>query len=137
MLTEIQTAIIDHLLARIPELRTVDAWQGEIEELVKTAHLLPSVHLAYGSGEYDDQPACIGGAIARKAMVWNAIITAANRRDRASGTTECYLLVEAVVSALKRFDTGHGWLWPVREELLYSKHGLSVYGVSFVMQNDN
>ncbi len=136
MLVETQEAILARISDQIPAFATIDGWQGELEDLLKVPRNLPSFHLAYGEGEFGDQPVTIGGAIARKQMVWNAIITASNRRDRTTGAVECYQLMEAVVAALKKFNTGYGWLWPAADKLLYAKGGLAVYGVSFVVEND-
>ena len=134
MLVEVQEKIIA-ALTELGVFRLVDGWQGEIEELVKVVRNLPSAHVAYGEGDYDDGPAALGTDLVDKDMVWNVLITGANRRDRGTGAVECYQMIEATEKKLRKLDTGYGWLWPEKEKLLYAKNGLSIYGISFRIEN--
>ena len=134
MLIEIQNSIIDALTS-LAIFKTVDAWQGDIEELVKLVHKTPSVHVVYSGAEFDS-PRIMGDINPPTDMIWSTIIIGQNLRDRKSGAVECYSLVEATRVKLTRFDSGFGWLWPVSEKLLYSGNGLSAYGCGFRIQQN-
>lgn len=135
ILIDTQEAIITALTA-IGSFKTVDGWQGEIEELVKQVAKLPSAHVALGEMDFGEEPTAIGTKLSNNDGVWNIIITAGNVRDRKSGAVECYGLIMAVVEKLKMLPVGNGWLWPENVKLLYAKNGLSLYGISFRIENE-
>ena len=44
--------------------------------------------------------------------------------------------MEAVVAKLKMLPIGNGWLWPVKAKLLHNKNGLSLYGIAFIIEQE-
>lgn len=135
MLIEQQEAIIA-ALNELGTFKCLDGWQGEIEELVKLPRNLPSAHVALGEINFGEEPVAIGTKLSLDENLWNVIITASSRRDQNSGTVECYQLLEAVVAKLKMLPIGNGWLWPVKSKLLYNKNGLSLYGIAFIIEQE-
>nr|AUG44381.1 hypothetical protein [uncultured bacterium] len=135
MLVTAQETIIQ-TLTDLGLFRTIDGWQGEVEDLIRVATKLPSAHIALGEISFGDEPTAIGTKLSLDDNVWNILITASNIRNRHSGAVECYTLIEAAVTALKMLPIADGWLWPVSAKLLYAKAGLSIYGISFVIENE-
>jgi hypothetical protein len=136
LLIEIQEAIIIALSPTPAIFKNVDGWQGEIEDLLKVPTKLPTAHVALGEIDFGEEPTAMGTKLSLDDGVWNVLITASNRRDRKSGAVECYQLIEAVVAKLKMLQVANGWLWPEKAKLLYAKNGLSIYGVSFRIENE-
>jgi len=135
MLVEEQEAIIV-ALQELGLFKCLDSWQGEIEELIKVPRNLPSAHVALGEIDFGEEATAIGTKLSLDENIWNVIITASSRRDQKSGAVECYQLLETVVAKLKMLPIGSGWLWPVKARLLYNKNGLSLYGVAFIIEQE-
>lgn len=134
MLDEINDAIMTQL-ATIAGVATVGEWTGDIEELLGHAHGLPSLHLVYAGCEYGAKE-IIGADVAPVKMAWSVVVMAKSLRSRQQAAASCYGLIEAVRAALIGFDTGAGWLWPLRETLVATRKGVQVYGLDYEIDTE-
>ena len=133
MLVEIQDKITA-ALEELSEFKTTGVWQGEVDELLKNPHNLPSAHVVFSSAEFDGpEETTIGAATASADMLWSVIIINQNLRDREASAKDSLALIELVLAGLPRLDTGHGWLWPVRAQLIGVENGKSSYGLHFAV----
>lgn len=127
MLTTIQTTIIDTLTA-LQTFKTVDAWRGDLDDLLKAPARLPAAFVLFARGDYQ-RPRTIGATIALANLGWTVIVVTRNLGDRKG--TDSYRLLEDAVTALTRLPVGCGWLWPETVELVEAGNGVAVYGVQF------
>ena len=127
MLTTIQTTIIDTLTG-LNRFKTVDAWRGDIEELIKSPARLPAAYVLFAKGDYQ-RPRTIGATVALANLGWTVLIITRNLGDRKG--TDSFQVLEAAVAALTKKDVGCGWLWPETIELIEAGQGVAVYGVQF------
>lgn len=134
MLVEIQDTITA-ALEGLPELKTTGIWQGDVEDLLKSAHKLPSAHVILSGAEFGGpENTTIGATVAPAEMLWSVVIISQNLRDRKSGAVDSLGLIELVLARLTRLDTGHGWLWPAQVQLIGAESGKSAYGFHFVVE---
>ncbi|MHB8772963.1 MAG: Gp37 family protein [Syntrophales bacterium] len=129
MIEEIQGNIIDQLSA-IVGVATVGAWQGDIEELLKTPQKMPSLHVLYQGADFD--PLQNVGAYANAAMDFIIVLMVQNQKSRTEGSLDAYAVIEAVRGKL----IGHAvrtndQLRPVREDLITARGGILVYGMIY------
>ena len=133
MLTETSDAITKHLRS-IAGIQHVGEWSGDVEELLRVVHPIPSLHLVYTGAKFGDAPAAIGTKIAPHAMVWTVVLLSKNLRSHAAGALEAYAHIEAVREQLIKFQVPAGWLWPTREGLIAAKGGLLAYGLDYTIK---
>jgi len=129
MFVEVQT-IIENALREIAEFKTVDVWQGEVEDLLKQTTKLPSCHCIFSTSEFSE-PRVIGALVAPAGMVWSVVLMSQNLRDRKSGSLDSLALIELVLNKLTRLNTGFGWLQPLRVQLIAAVDGKVAYGFHF------
>jgi len=133
MIEEIQNNIIAQL-ATIAGVATVDAWQGDIEDLLKTPQKLPSLHVLYQSAVYETFEQA--GENTSAALDFLVVLTTQNQKSRRAGSVASYTVIEAVRSQL----VGHqiadfDFLRPVREDLITTVGGILVYGLTYRLSN--
>jgi phage gp37-like protein len=113
----------------------VDAWQGEIEELLTHPKRLPALYVVYQGAEFEEKKV-IGSNVARHRMEFLVVLVAKNLRSRAEGALTCYGLIEAVRAQLiGHVVEPHGMLWPVAEELVAAAGATLVYGLTYRMKD--
>lgn len=144
-LIAINAAILS-ALEQIADFRTVDVWQGDMEDLLKNAQKLPSAHVIFSAAEFGG-PTTIGARVAPADMVWSVIVMSQNLRDRKSGALDSLSLLAKVLASatpaeptepkgLTRLNTGHGWLWPVKVQFIGAENGKSAYGIHFEVRKE-
>lgn len=112
---------------------TLDSYQGEVEDLLKTPQKLPSGHLIFSGCDFAE-PKTIGGTEAPSDQIWALVIMSRNLRDRSSGNVESYTLIDTALTSLTRLNTGYGYLLPLKVELLSVKNGVAAYGFQFLLE---
>lgn len=134
MIDAVQDGIMEKLRA-IEGVAEVDAWQGEIEELLRQPKRLPALYVIYQGAEFEEKKV-IGANTARHRMEFLVVLVAKNLRSRTEGALTCYGIIEAVRAQLiGRFIAPHGMLWPVSEELVTVVSGVQVYGLTYRMKD--
>ncbi|RJP59041.1 MAG: DUF1834 family protein [Deltaproteobacteria bacterium] len=133
MLETIQEDIIAEL-EDIEGVATVDAWQGDIDALLKTPQRLPSLHVIYKGAVFE--PFEQAGENTTAALDFMIVLTTKNQKSRAAGSVSSYALIEAVRGKL----TGHwvddyDFLRPVTEDLIMAEGGIMVYGLVYRLSN--
>jgi len=133
MIEDIQDAIIEEL-EDITGIATVGAWQGDIEDLIKTPQRLPALHVIYQGADWEtfeqagDRPTA--------AMDFLIVLVGKNMKSRAAGAVSCYTIIEAVRNKLIGYQVeDYDFLRPVREDLIFSEGGVLAYGLTYRMSN--
>lgn len=133
MIETIQDGIITQLLT-ITGIGTVDAWQGnvnDLEELLAMPMKLPAVFVIYHAGVYQDKKV-IGVNRVDKDTQFMLIAVNKNLKGRAEGASASYTLIETIETKLRGYKVStYGFLWPVREDLLLALGGILVYGLIY------
>jgi hypothetical protein len=130
MIKEIQDEIINKLQG-ITSVKTVDVWQGDVEDLLKKPQNMPSLHIIYSGCEYEDKKV-IGANIVPQNMSFLIILLNRNLKSRKEGSEDCYEIIESVRTLLIGTQIGsYGWLWPVKEQLLAAEAGNLAYGLEY------
>lgn len=139
MLTEVQNdilAALDAILANgVPVFRERAVWQGELEDVVKVAQKLPSVHVALATGQFG-QARTIPPTTAPCRMGWDVIVIYQCLKDRRVSSDAGYGLIEAVTSKLTGLKTQGGMLWPAQFDLIATINGKSAYAVRFDIERN-
>lgn len=134
MIETILNGIMERLRA-IEGVAEVDAWQGDIEELLKQPKRLPALYVIYQGAEFEEKKV-IGANVARHRMEFLVVLVAKNLRSRSEGALTCYGIIEAVRAQLiGHIVEPHGMLWPVSEELIVVVNGVQVYGLNYRMKD--
>lgn len=142
------TTPLEQILAAlkgIPAFKTVDAWMGDVDDLMEQVQKLPSAHLLMSAAEFDP-PATIGAVAAPSETTWSIIVISEQLRDRKTGLVESLVLIESLlapavpqapgdVRGLTRLKTSSGHLWPDVVQFLGAKGGKSAYGLKFSLEN--
>lgn len=134
MIEETQDCIIAQLKT-IPDVGTVDVWQGDIDELLKSPQRLPALYVIYQGSDFEEKKT-IGGDQPGHAMDFLIVLVGKSLRSREAGAAACYAIIEAVrrkLIGLQILDADI--LWPVKEDLLLAEGGLLVYGLNYRMNN--
>ena len=135
MIKEIQDDIIGQLQA-IPSVKTVDVWQGDIEDLLKVPQKMPSLQLLYQGCSFESKKV-IGANIAPHDMTFLIVLLNKNLKNRKQGSEECYEIIESLRTKLISYKIGgYGWLWPVKEELILAGGGLLAYGLEYKIKTE-
>lgn len=139
MLTEVQNDILaaldDIQVNGAPVFRELGVWQGELEEVVKVAQKLPSVHVALATGLFG-QARTIPPVTAPCRMGWDVIVIYQCLKDRRGAADEGYGLIEAVTAQLTGLKTQGGMLWPESLDLIATINGKSAYAVRFAIERN-
>ena len=133
MIEEIQDDIIDQL-ETITGAATVGAWQGDIDDLLKTPQKMPSLHVLYQGADFE--PFEQAGEHTTAALDFMIVLTAQNQKSRAAGSVAAYSLIEAVRGKLIGHQVAdYDFLRPVREDLITTRGGILVYGLIYQLSN--
>lgn len=133
MIEEIQDDILEELRA-IPGAGTVDAWQGDIEDLLKTPQKMPSLHVLYQGADFE--PFEQAGECTSAAMDFMIVLMAQNQKSRAAGSVAAYGMIEAVREKLIGHQVAdYDFLRPRREELILARGGILAYGMVYGLSN--
>lgn len=124
-----------------PVFRLVDVWQGDVDELMKSAQKLPSVHVIFSMAEYGESQTTRGSDLPPSETTWSLVLIAQNLRDRKSGAVESLVLIERLLQmhnpatpatgGLTGLKTSRGRLWPAVIQLLGQENGKAAYGIKF------
>ncbi len=130
MIEEYQTGIIEEL-EKITGVNTVDAWQGDIEELLKSPQKLPALNVIYRGAEFEENQTDGGHT-----MNFLIMLVGKNFRSRAAGAASCNTIIEAVRGKLIGLQvTGFDALWPVSEDLILARGGILAYALNYRTHN--
>lgn len=134
MIEAIQNTIIT-ALQTITGIGTVDAWQGEVDdlsEILQIPQTVPALYVIYHGGAYEDKKV-IGANRADEQMRFLIILVNENQRGRKTGAASSYTVIEAVRAKLMglKITPYPGFLWPSRDDLLHALGGLQVYGLLY------
>jgi phage gp37-like protein len=133
MLETMQNAIIGEL-EDINGVKTVDTWQGTVDELLKTPLKMPSLHVVYQGGVF--QPFEQVGQWTTCAMDFLIILIAQNQKSRQAGSVAANLIIESVRDKLIGFQIAdYDFLRPIREDLLMAQGGILAYGLIYGLKN--
>ena len=108
--------------------KTVDVWQGKVEELLKKQQNLPSAHVVM-SGCGFVKPQVIGGTVAPADVVWAVVLMSKNLRSKSDGAVESLALIEAVAAKFTQLNTGYGFILPDNARLIAVENGVAAYGM--------
>lgn len=130
MLTEIQDALIDRL-QEIGEVKLVDAWLGDLEELLQQPKKLPSLQVVYTGTDFQPK-GVIGANLTDSGLAYDIILIHKNLQSRRKCAEECNGIIEAVRAKLVGFQIlNYGWIWPESEALLLADAGTLAYGLRY------
>jgi hypothetical protein len=130
MIEEYQTGIIEEL-TEIAGVNTVGAWQGDIEDLLKTPQRLPALNVVYRGADFEENQTDGGHD-----MNFLIMLVGKNVRNRAAGAASCNTIIEAVRGKLIGLKvTGFDKLWPVSEDLILARGGILVYALNYRTHN--
>ncbi|WP_214172527.1 hypothetical protein [Geoanaerobacter pelophilus] len=127
MLSESLTTLIT-ALKEMPEYKTVDIWEGDVESLINKPQTLPSAHLILSKCGFSE-PNVIGGTTAPAGIIWSLIIMSKNLRSKSDGAVESLALIEATAAKLFRLNTGFGFIQPDEAQLVGVQNGVASYGM--------
>ncbi|MCK9195442.1 MAG: Gp37 family protein [Syntrophales bacterium] len=130
MIDEYQNGIIEQL-ETITSVKTVDIWQGDIEELLKTPQGLPALNVVYRGADFEEKQTDGGHT-----MNFMIILVGKNVRSRKAGVSSCNAIIEAVRGVLIGYQVeGFDKLWPVSEDLMLARGGILVYALNYKTNN--
>lgn len=133
MIETIQDDIIEQL-EEIDGIATVGAWQGDIDDLLKTPQRLPSLHVIYQGADFE--PFEQAGDHTTAAMDFLVVLATKNQKSRSAGSGSAYTLIEGVRGKLIGHQVDdYDFLRPVKEDLIASMGGILVYGLVYRMSN--
>jgi len=131
--TGILEAIQDDILAQlgtISQVKTVDAWQGEVSDLLKIPQKLPALNVIYQGGVYE--PFSQVGENTSAAMDYLIILIVQNQKARKDALLTAYNIIEQTRVKLTGHWVGEYDFWrPRREELLMAEGSTLVYGLTY------
>lgn len=121
-------------LAGIPEAKTVGAWQGEIDDLLKMPQKLPSLNVVYQGAQFE--PFDQVGEPSIASLDYLIILIVQNQKSRESASVVAYTIIEAVRDKLIGHTIeGYGFLRPIDEHLIIATGGILAYGLTYSMNN--
>jgi len=133
MIEDTQDDIIAQL-ETITAVKTVGAWQGDIEDLLKQPQKLPSLHVIYQGASFETYEQA--GDRPNLAMDWLIVLVGKSLKSREAGAVSCYTIIEAVRSALINHQVEeYDFLRPVKEDLILAEGGVLAYGLTYRMSN--
>lgn len=130
MIDTIQDDILTQL-TNVSGVKTVGAWQGDLEDLLAVPLKLPALQVVYRGASFEEKQV-MGSNRADHRMEFLIWLLSRNLKSRAEGGETCYTIIEAVRAKLVgRRITGYGMLWPVNEDLVFAEGGTLVYGMTY------
>ncbi|MCF6267631.1 MAG: DUF1834 family protein [Desulfuromusa sp.] len=126
------------ILSRLKEIdgpKTCEDWGGEIDDLIKQVAKLPGMFVVYSGARFAPKSS-ISNNLAEHADTWDIIVIDKNLRGKDAAASGCYVLVEAVREKLIGFEIGDAWLWPISEDLIYSKKGKMAYACTYMIETE-
>ncbi len=133
MIKEIQDSIISQLQT-VAGIKTVDAWAGDIDDLLKTPKKMPSLQVIYQGCRFQVLKT-LGTKRAPHDMRFLVVLIHRSLKDRKTGTEQCYQIIEDVRAKLIKYKIDpYGWLWPESEELIMAEGGIFAYGLEYILK---
>jgi hypothetical protein len=134
MVETIQADIITQL-ETIEGVLSVAAWQGDIQDLIKTPMKLPALRVIYQSALFDEIRTGGAGAQPTVTLTYLIVLLGKNLQSRQAGASACYPIMDEIRKLLIGHDVvGYDFLWPKGEDLLFAEGGLLAYGLTYSMQ---
>jgi hypothetical protein len=117
--------------------RTVEAFAGDLDALLRDTSPRPGLHLLYAGTAFGEQET-LGSPVQPVPArgIWTVLIAASGRRSAVDTNEDAMALIDAVRSCLAGFVIDDGHLWPLADEFLKSKNGVLVYGVDFFIDKE-
>lgn len=134
MLTEVQNDILK-ALDDIPTFKERGVWQGDLEDLMKTAQKLPSAHVVLASG-LSQESRTIPPKTAPTKLSWDVIVAYECLRDRRISADEGYGLIETVINKIRGLKSQGGQLWLESFDLLNTVNGKTAYAIRFAIERE-
>ncbi len=136
---QIEDAIINEVRTRVPYLRTVETYAGQLEDdISKLPVRFPAVFIAYGGSDFS----WLDGPSYQEKATFSALLCAKSLRGQEAARKEpqgAYSLIRDVLAALTNRDFGLGIerLSPTRASLVFVSGTLAVYGIDFQTSFDS
>ncbi len=134
MLTTIQTAFTTALTG-LGLFKDVGLWQGDLDAATQNPARLPAAWILFTGARYG-APRTIGATVAPAELGFAVVVVCRNLARPGKGTAQSYELVEQVVAALTRLNTGFGQSWPDGVELVTMERGIAAYAVSVTVKTN-
>lgn len=134
MLTTIQTAFTTALTG-LGLFKDVGLWQGDLDAATQNPARLPAAWILFTGARYG-APRTIGATVAPAELGFAVVVVCRNLAGPGKGTAQSYELVEQVVAALTRLNTGFGQSWPDGVELVTVDNGIAAYAVSVTVKTN-
>ena len=132
MLETIQNNIIEQLKT-IGGVPTVEAWQGDIDDLLKTPQRLPALRVIFQRADFEEK-ATIGGDQPAVTLTYLIVLVDKHLKSREAGAAACYAIIENTRAALIGHKVpGYDYLWPKQEDLILAEGGVLAYGMTYSM----
>lgn len=132
MIEDIQNEIVEQL-EKIEDVPTVSAWQGDINDLLKTPQKLPALRVIFQEALFDEKNT-IGGDQPALTLNYLVVLVGKNLRRRDAGGEACYPIIGKTLGALTGHNVpGYDYLWPRRVDLIFAEGGILAYGMTFSM----
>ena len=133
MLETIQNNIIAELEA-IYGIKTVGAWQGDVESLLQMPQKMPSLHVVYQGAKFE--PFNQVGEPTISSLDYLIILIVQNQKSREDASVAAYTIINAVRNLLIGHQIGaYGFLRPTQEDLLMAAGSIIAYGLTYSMDN--
>lgn len=121
-------------LAGIAGVKTVGAWAGDVDAILRSPQSLPGVYLVYERSAFASAPASMGTVKVDTAMSFQVLVIVNSLKSASDGALIAWGIIEGVRGKLiGRQVLTHNKLWPVNEELVFSESGLLVYGLNYTL----
>jgi hypothetical protein len=133
MLEIIQNDIIGQVTA-IEDIKTADAWQGDVDSLLKMPQKMPSLHVVYQGAKFE--PFDQVGEPTITSLEYLLVLIVQNQKSREGASVAAYTIIEAVRGKLTGHQIGaYGFLRPKQEDLLMAAGSILAYGLTYSMEN--
>jgi len=137
MATDLITDIVDVIieqLADIAGVKSVDTWQGEIDEMIKMTKGLPALYVIYQGADWE--PYDQAGDRPSMAPAFMVVVIAQHLKGRAEGAASCNAIMDSVRNQLINCQVAdYDFLRPVSEDLILAAGGILAYGMVYRMSN--
>jgi len=131
MISSICTAIIGAITG-LTGVKTVGAWAGDVEVLLKIPQSLPGLYLVYPGATFEPGPVAMGTVNVDTVMQFQILLIVSSLKSPSSAAITAWGIMESVRTQLiGRQILTYNKLWPVNEELVFSEAGLLVYGLNY------
>ena len=134
MLIAIQTAFTTALTG-LELFKDVGLWQGDLDTVTQNPARLPAAWLLFTGARYG-KALTMGATVAPAEFGFVVVVVCRNLGGPGKGSAQSYGLVEKVVAALTRLNTGYGWSWPDGVDLVTVEGGITAYAVSVTVKTN-